>query len=105
MTTEDMIEVLIENGVKSYKKLNKNTKEAIFLNQHREVEIERIKFSYWREYATYKTGEQLQEILPYAEVQVELDGNNSRISLTVSNKEQQKVNAFLYSFLKSQKLV
>lgn len=105
MTTEDLVEELIQNGLKAYKKLNKNTREANFLNRQEEVEIENIKFSCWREYAVYKTGEQLQEILPNAKVVVTLDKNNSSIELEINDTEQQKVNAFLYSFLKTQELV
>lgn len=105
MTTEEMVETLIQNGIKAYKKLNKNTREATLLNQQKEVEIEGINFSCWREYAVYKTGEQLQELLPYAKVQVNLDKNNSSLELEIDDTEQKKVNAFLYSFLKSQKLV
>ena len=100
MTTEDMIEVFIEKGTSAYKKLNKNTKEGMKLYRHEKVEIEGQLFTCFREYATYKMVEFLKENLPEAYVEVTLNGNDSTILLEVSDEEQQKVNAKMYSYLK-----
>lgn len=100
MTTEDMIEVFLEKGTWAYKKLNKNTKEGMKLYRHEKVEIEGQVFTCFREYATYKMSEFLKENLPEAYVEVTLNGNDSTILLEVSDEEQQKVNAKMYSYLK-----
>lgn len=99
MTTEDIIEELIQQGVKAYKKLNGNTQEGKMLTKHKPIQIEGIEFSCWREYSVYKTAEYLRDLLPEIPIEVELDGNNTVLKIEVSVKEQQKINSILYSFL------
>ena len=105
MSTEDMIEILIENGVKAYKKNSKKSKEFNRLNRHESVIIDGINFNYWREYGVYKAAEFLKENCPQASIVVNLDGNNSSLSIDISDNAQKKINYILYSFLKKQKFV
>lgn len=100
MTTEDFIEDLISMGVKAYRKLNKNTVEGRKLSRHETVTIEGYEFTGWREYATFKTGEYIKSVLPESNIEVTLDGNNSTISVEMSNEEQQLLNNKMYIFLK-----
>lgn len=100
MTTNEMIERIIDGGVKAYKKNSKGCKEWDMLNRHETVIIDGVEFNYWREYGVYKTAEYLNELLPDADIKVELDGNNSVLHIELTEKEQQKVNVILYKFLK-----
>lgn len=105
MTTEDLLEGLISSGVKAYKKLNKNTSEGRKLNRHESVIIEGVEFTCWREYAVYKTAEYLSEVIPPKQVEVMLDGNNSVITITCDDKEQQEINRKLYLFLTKENII
>lgn len=103
MTTEDILEALIEEGTKAYKKLNRNTKEGKKLTRKEEVEIEGVVFSCWREYTVYKIAEYLRSLLPDVPITVELDGNDTSIQIEVDEKAEQKLNSTLYSFYRELK--
>lgn len=105
MTTEDLLEELISSGVRAYKKLNRNTKEGRKLSRHESVIIEGQEFTSWREYAVFKSAEYIADIIPPEQVEVTLDGNNSVITITCDNKEQQEINSKLYQFLKSENII
>lgn len=105
MTTEDLVETLIQEGVNAYKKLYLNTPEGTKLQRKIPVTIQGVEFSCWREYAVYKSAEWIQELLPDVQTTVYLEGNDSTIKLEVSSEEQQKLNGILYSFLKKQKRI
>ena len=100
MKTEEMIEMIIENGVKAYKKNSKGCKEFDMLNRHETVTIDGIDFNYWREYGVYKTAEYLKEKLPDSIINVNLDGNNSYLNIEMTDAETKKINGILYTFLK-----
>lgn len=100
MTTEDMIENIIQLSLRAYKKNSRGCREAELLDQHKEVVIDGISFSYWREYAVYKVCEYLKEKCPEAEVECFLDGNNSSISINLDNLEQRDLNTKMYSLIK-----
>lgn len=99
MTTEDLIETFIQEGIKAYKKLNRNTYEGRRLSQKIPVIIEGIEFSSWREYATYKTAERLRELLPSVSIEVTLDSDNTTLQIEVDDKEQRKINSAMFNFL------
>ena len=61
MTTEEMLEDLIQMSVKAYKKNSKGCSEWNKLNYHETVIIDGIPFNYWREYAVYKVSEWLND--------------------------------------------
>lgn len=105
MTTEDLLEELISAGVKAYKKLNKNTTEGRKLNRHESVIIEGMEFTCWKEYSIYKTAEYISKIIPPEQVEVTIDGNNSVITITCDDKEQQEINLKLYQFLKKENII
>lgn len=105
MTTEDLIEELISSGIKAYKKLNKNTPEGRKLDRHENVTIEGVEFTYWREYAVYKTAEYISEIIPPKQVEVTLDGNDSVLTIICDEEEQLEINRKLYLFLKKSSII
>lgn len=100
MTTEDMIEKLIELCYPAYKKNSKDCIEARKLDRKEPVEIEGITFSCWREYICYKVCEYIKDKIPEADVELELNGNDSTISLSISDEEGQILNNKMYVLIK-----
>lgn len=91
MTTEEMIEVVIEDGVKAYRNNYRNTLTGRRLSRHEPVILEDIEFNYWREYAVYKTGKYLQEMCPTVLIDIGLDGNNSVLQVEFNTDEEEKI--------------
>ena len=101
MTTEDIIERFIDEGLHAYKKNYRHKSlYARRLDRHEPIEIDGYEFSCWREYVVYKMAQYIKEIVPDSELEVDLDGNNSTIRLALSEEEQRKLNGSLFSFLK-----
>lgn len=100
MTTSDMIETFVSVGMKAFKKLYKDTAEGRKLDRHEAVVVNGNEFTYWREYTVYKMGEYIRDILPEADIIVELEGNDSTIRIeNVSDDDVQKLNRMMYLFL------
>lgn len=100
MTTSEMIQIIYDNSYVVYKKTARKTEDGSKLDRKEPVTIDGILFSCWREYVMYKVAQYLQEKLPYADVKVELNGNDTNIDLTCSEEEQQKLNASMYGLIK-----
>lgn len=105
MTTEDLIERLLEEGTSSYKKLYKDTAIGRALTRKQEVSIDGVTFSCWREYAVYKTAEYLATLVPPKQVEATLDGNDSTLSVTCSDEEAREISRKIYVFLSKEKLI
>lgn len=103
MGTEDLIEKFIQAGIRAYKIILKGTEKYDCLNRHIPVEIEGQKISYWREYAVYTMAMYLRSLLPDVELECILDGNQSTITIELTNEEQRVLNGKLYAFLKKNK--
>lgn len=101
MTTEEMIEEIIEYVYPIYKKHSKGCIEALKLDRKEEVEIDGTVFSCWREYVCFKVAEYIKEKCPEAHVDLELNGNQTSIQLEIDNDQQQKLNACMNNFLKN----
>ena len=105
MTTEEMIEQYISEGVKAYKKLNRNTPEGRKLDRKEPVNIEGIEFSCWREYATYKVAECIHETLPTVKIDVDtytLEGSNAYEIFEAMDKIQ-NINGFIIKIISCNK--
>lgn len=101
MTTEDMIERFIDEGIRAYKKnYRSRSLYARKLDRHEPITIDGNEFTCWREYVCYKTAQHIMGILPFCDVAVDLDGNDTQIRLELTDSEQKKLNASLFSFLK-----
>lgn len=100
MTTEDMIEQLIELSYHKYKKISKGCKECDMLNKKIPVVIDGIEFTGWREYVCYKVCEFIKSKIPEIELELELDGNNSIIALEMNDDEKRKLNNKLFVLIK-----
>ena len=95
MNCQKMIEEAVSLATDRYKKLSKGSKEYDYLNQHKPVEVDGVIFHYWREYGVYKICEFLQEKCPEAEIECNLDGNDSNIIISVSDEEERILNVKL----------
>lgn len=76
MTTEEMIETIIDEGVRAYIKNYRNCLEGRILSRHEIVTKYGINFTCWKEYTVYKVAEYIKEIVPTIILEVEIDGNN-----------------------------
>ena len=100
MTTQDLIETFIEEAVRSLKKNHRNQKEGRMLDRYEPVVLDGYTYTTWKEFAVHATAEHIRQILPEADIQVTLAGNDSNIELTISDEEQRKLNSSLFVFLK-----
>lgn len=100
MTTEDMIEQIIDLSYRKYKKISKGCKEYDLLNRKIPVVIDSIEFTGWREYVCYKVCEFIKSKIPEAELELELNGNDSIIALEMNDEEKQKLNNKLFVLIK-----
>ena len=100
MTTEDMIEQLIDLSYHKYKKISKGCKEYDLLNRKIPVVIDGIEFTGWREYACYKVCEFIKSKIPEVKLELELDGNDSIIALEMNDEEKRKLNNKLFVLIK-----
>lgn len=99
MTTEELIEVFISEGVDAYKKNSGDCLEARKLNRHEPVIVDGHEFRYWREYAVYRMAEYIGEIIGDS-VEVELNGNDSTIKVELDDAQQKKLNREMFLFLR-----
>lgn len=100
MTTEDMIERIIDLSYRKYKKISKGCKEYDLLNRKIPVVMNGIEFTGWREYVCYKVCEFIKSKIPEAELELELNGNDSIIALEMNDEEKQKLNNKLFVLIK-----
>lgn len=100
MTTEDMIEELLDLAYKAYKNNSKGCEEYRRLNRKQPVVIDNIEFSCWREYVCYKVCEYIKLKIPNAHIDLELDGNDSTINLSLDEEESRILNNKMYVLIK-----
>lgn len=100
MTTADLVDTFVDEAIWALKKNHRHQKEGYMLDRHEPVEIGGYTYAYWKEFAVHATAEHIKDILPDADVQVILDGNNSTIELVIDDEEQRKLNSSLFVFLK-----
>lgn len=100
MSTEELIEEMIELSYPFYKRNSRGCVEALKLDRKEPVDIDGIIFSCWREYVCFKVAEYLRDKCPEAHIELELNGNDTVIHLEVDDSEQQTLNQKMYKFLK-----
>lgn len=105
MTTEQMIEEIIELCYPLYKKHSQGSVEALKLDRKEPVEVDGITFSCWREYVCFKVAEYIKEKCPDAGLRLELNGNNTVIELEIDDVQQQKLNVIMNNFLKERSIL
>lgn len=105
LTTEDMINEILDFTYDAYRKASRGCPEADKLSRKVPVIIDGYEFSCWREYTTYKTAQYLHEKSPDTDIEVELDGNDSIIHITLDGNQQRDLDKILYSFLQENNLI
>ena len=95
-----MIEKLIELCYPAYKKNSKGCIEARKLDRKEPVVIDGVEFNCWREYICYKVCEYIKSKIPEAELDLELDGNDSTIHLSMTDEESRTLNNKMYVLIK-----
>ena len=100
MTTEDMINRFIDEGVKAYKRNWEGSEEKSRVNMHLPITFCGQEFRYWKEIAVYKVGEQINSFCPTAKVDVYIDGNDSRIEVELSDDDQRILNGRMADFFR-----
>lgn len=105
MTAVDLIETLSSACYKAYKKHYRGKELDDCLSAHKEIEVEGVVFTYWRELVIYKVAKLIQKITPNATVHVELAGNESQIQLEATDEEIQKLTAWLYNYEKEKGII
>lgn len=105
MTAGELLERLSDVCYKAYKKRYRNKELDACLSRHKEIEVEGVIFTYWRELIVYKVAKLIQKITPNATVTCELCGNESQVQIEVSDEELQKLTAWLYDYEKEKKII
>lgn len=98
MTTEDLIEEIIDLTIKTYKKVGKGSKEWLSISQHRDTIIDGVTFNCWKEYGVYKVAQWIND--HGFEVKCNLEGYNSNIELNLDVNQQRDLNNKLYVLYK-----
>ena len=104
MTTEQMIEEIINAAYPLYKKNSRGSIECDKLNRKESVDIDGITFNCWREYVCYKVAQYLKEKCPDCIVDLQLDGNNTVIQLEIDDEQQKRLNMIMNKFLKDRQI-
>lgn len=104
--TEQLIETLIEQGVKAYKKNHRGRLFGRRLDRHEPVKVDGVEqeFRYWKEMAVYFAGEYIKEHLPQAIVNVHIDGNDSTLEIEIDDDEEEAINNDLINFFKQTRI-
>ena len=105
MTTEQMIEEIIDLCYPVYKRHSKGSIEALKLDRKEEVEIDGTVFSCWREYVCYKVAEYIKEKCPGCGLVLELNGNDTVIQLELDDGQQKHLNVVMNKFLKDRGII
>ena len=100
MTTEELVEEIIDLSYPFYKRNSRGCVEALKLDRKEPVDIDGIVFTCWREYVCFKVAEYLRDKCPEAHIELELNGNDTVIKIEVDDSEQQILNQKMYKFLK-----
>ena len=101
MSTEEMVERLIELCYPLYKNNSRGCREALYLDRKIPIDIEGITYSCWREYVCYKVAEYIKEKCGDVDVVVLFNGNDTRIELNISDEDQKVLNQKMYNLIKS----
>ena len=90
MSVEELVEKLMDVGMKAYKSNRKTSSDARKLDRHEPIDLpsDGVTVTCWKEFVAYKMADWVQEVVPEATVTVELKGNDTILSLEISDEEQ-----------------
>lgn len=100
MTTEEIIERYIDEGYNALKKHTaKRSSDIRKLIRHEPVIMNGVEYSCLKEFAVERVAEEIRKIIPDADIEVELDGNDSTLSVELTEDEKRKLTTEFYAFL------
>lgn len=106
MTTEDLLAAFCEAGRHAFiTHTAQRSPEIRKLLRHEPCVIEGTEYNCLQELVVVKTAEYIRSILPDCGIEVELDGNQSRIEVELTDEEKRKLTTELYVFLKTNKCI
>lgn len=93
MDNENIIDKLIDKAYRCYKKAFREHCPTVgrMLDRKEPVEIKGIEYTCWNELVVATCGNIINDYCPNAEVEVELDGNNSSLKVNLLSEEDEKV--------------
>ena len=104
MTTQDLIDSYIEAGRKVLTKRTAGRHEGVRrLIRHEAAVVDGVEYQCLRELVVVKVAEEMQRILPDAEIRAVLDGNDSAIEAELTDDERERLNSRMYLFLSRNK--
>lgn len=101
--TAELIDYIVDQGMKAFKKLHGNCEEGRKLSRHEPVEMDGFVFTYWREFVVYKMAQYIQEMCPSAEVEIDLCGNDTSLKVGVTDGEQESLDTQMEEFIRKVK--
>lgn len=101
MTTEELIETFVDEGMRAFKKERRHSEQARRLDRHEPVVLGNTEVTCWHEFVLYKMSEWIKETLPNCHLEMDLDGNDSVIRLELSEAEQETLDKEMGKFLSS----
>jgi hypothetical protein len=101
MKTEELIEAFMDAGLKAFKSERSRSSEARKLDRHETIELppDGVKVSYWREFVAYKMAEWIQETVPTCTVELELAGNDTTLTVELTDEERKLLSSELEGFI------
>jgi hypothetical protein len=106
MTTEEIVEKFLEEGRKAFiNTTSKKSPEIRALIRHEAVTIDGVEYNCLQELVVAKTADYIHAILPDCRIDVDLDGNDSSLSIELSDDERRKLTTALYVFLKDNRCI
>lgn len=104
MTTNEMTEMLSDEIIKVFKRDLKKSERCRRLQRHETITVDGTEVHSWKELSLLKISEFMREVLPNADIELVIDGNNSQIVAKLDDNELEKLNSSLYLFLKKARL-
>lgn len=106
MTTEELVETFMQAGREALMKHTSNRcPEIRKLIRKEPVMIDGNEYNCLQELVVYKVAEEIRNILPECEIEVILDGNDSTLSMALTDGEREKLTSFMYVFLHKNKCI
>lgn len=100
MTTEEIIARYIDEGYNALRThTSKRSPEIRKLIRHESVVIQGTEYSCLKEFAVERVAEEIRKILPEADIEVELGGNDSTLRVWLTEEEKRRLTTEFYAFL------
>lgn len=105
MTSETILTTLIDKAYFYYKKNFRKYCPSVarLLDRKKPVEFNGIEYHCWKEVVIHNLSNLIQEYFPDIEIEVELNNNDSCMTLNITPEEEQAINSKIYPMIKNWK--